>query len=292
MKTPVALPSFAALALLSGFLLSGCAAPATPVDVSSACASVSTTTTPPTCERPYDTGVSVRLPETAAGAVGAVARGGEVFVTSTGARLAVSDSARDRVLEGNAYASTIYQAQISNGTVTEVTPVLTVPSGATLARALGGAVLVGEITPYAGADVYDTAGSLPVVVALDAAATGDLLHGTIANATSAVALSDGTCAPALTAAGSKNPLQGTFTSSLQLSRDPSMHTSFDDELVLHWADSSSGMGAGFFPSVATLMDADPLAATWEVGQHGNPVSGPGLVLQRSSAAIDTGRSCS
>lgn len=224
--------------------------------------------------------------------VGAVVRGGEEFVTSTGARLKMSDSVRDSVLEGNAYASSIYQAQVSDGTVMSVTPVLTVPSGVALTRVLGGAVLVGEITPYAGGDVYDTAGSLPVVVTLDAAATGDLLHGTIANATSAVALSDGTCVPALAAAGSRNPLQGTFTSSLQLSRDPSMHTAFDDELVLHWADSSSGMGAGFFPSVATLMDADPLAATWEVGQHGNPVSGPGLVLQRSSATVDTGRACS
>lgn len=292
MKTSVALPSFAALALFSAVLLSGCAAPAQPVDVSSACASVSTTTTPPTCERPYDTGVAVRLPETAAGAVGAVARGGEEFVTSTGARLAMTDSARDSVLEGDAYAISIYQAQVSDGTVTSVTPVLTVPSGVTLAHVLGGAVLVGKITPYAGDDDYDTTESLRVVVTLDAAATGDLLHGAIANATSAVALSDGTCAPALTAAGSRNPLQGAFTSSLQLSRYPSMHTSFDDELVLSWSDSSSGMGAGFFPSVATLMDADPLAATWEVGQHGNPVSGPALVLQRSTATVDTGRACS
>ncbi|MDQ1217576.1 hypothetical protein QE411_002431 [Microbacterium arborescens] len=292
MKKPVALPSFAAFALLSGALLSGCAGPAAPVDVSAACASVSVSTTPPTCERAYDTGVAVRLPETDTGAVGAVARGGEEFVTSTGTRLAMSDSARDRVLVDNAYASSIYQAQVSDGTVTSLTPVLTVPSGVVLTRALGGAVLVGEITPYAGDDVYDTAGSLPVVVTLDAAATGDLLRGTIANATSAVALSDGTCVPALTAAGSRNPLQGTFASSLQLSRDPSMHTAFDDELVLHWADSSSGMGAGFFPSVATLMDADPLTATWEVSQHGNPVSGPGLVVQRSSATVDTGRACS
>lgn len=292
MNTPVSLPSLAALTLVSGVLLAGCAAPTEPVDVSTACALISTATTPPTCERPYDTGVAVRLPETASGAVGAVARGGKKFVTSTGARLTMSDSVRDSVLDGNAYASSVYQAQVSDGTVTSVTPILTVPSGVALTRALGGAVLVGEISPYAGDDVYDTAGSLPVVVTLDAAATGDRLHGTIANATSAVALSDGTCVPALAAAGPGNPLQGTFTSSLQLSRAPSMHASFDDELLLHWADSSSGMGAGFFPSVANLMDADPLTATWEVGQHGNPVSGPGLVVHRSSAVVDTGRACS
>lgn len=292
MKTHTALPSFVALTLLSGAVLAGCAAPATPTDVSSACASVSTTTTPPTCERPYDTGVAVRLPETSDGAFGAVTRGGAEFATSAGARLTMSDSVRDRVLEGNAYASSIYRAQVSDGAVTSVTPVLTVPSGVALTRTLGGGVLVGEITPYAGDDVYDITESLPVVVTLDAAATGDRLHGTIANATSAVALSDGTCTPSLTTAGPRNPLQGSFTSSLQLSRNPSMHTSFDDELVLHWADSSSGMGGGFFPSAATLMDADPLAATWEVSQHGTPVSGPGLVLQKSSSTIDTGRTCS
>ncbi len=54
----------------------------------------------------------------------------------------MSDSARDRVLVDNAYASSIYQAQVSDGTVTSVTPVLTVPSGVVLTRALGGAVLV------------------------------------------------------------------------------------------------------------------------------------------------------
>jgi len=291
MKTPVTLPSFATLTVLAGALLSGCAAPAPAVDVSSACASVSSTTTPPTCERVYDTGKAVRLPDTANGAVGAVTRGGEGFVTSAGTRLQMSDAVRERVLEDNAYASTAYQAQVSDGTVTSVTPVLTVPSGAALSRALGGAVLVGDITPYVGDDVYDGVGSLPVVITLDASASGDRLRGTIANATTAVALSDGTCAPALSAVGTRNPLQGGFTSSLEISRDPSMHTSFDDELVLHWGDSSSGMGAAFFPSVATLMDVDSLADTWEVSQHGNPASGPGLVLKRSSASVEAGRSC-
>lgn len=165
------------------------------------------------------------------------------------------------------------------------------PADVILARTLGGAVLVGTIAPYAGDDAYETEASLPVVLTVDASPSDDLLRGTVVNARAAVALSDGACAPALTAAGAANPLTGEAGASVQISRDPSMHVDFDDELVLIWGESFSGMGEGFYPSVATLMDADPLSPTWQVTPHGTPTSGPALVLQRSDARVDTGRAC-
>ena len=65
---------------------------------------------------------------------------------------------------------------------------------------------------------------------------------------------------------------------MALERVPSMHVPYDDEMIVAWNDSSSGMGSAFFPSVATVLGHDPLGNTWDVVQHGTPNSGPALTL--------------
>lgn len=284
----VALVSAAALTITA---LTGCSTPPPPVDVSSACAEVTKTSPTPTCTKLFDTGTALRLPTPQEGVIGAISRGGKNFLTSDGTSLELPDDILGEVTKDSAYATTVYQAQTDGKKVTRVAPALTIPEDVILTRIFGSTTMSGKISPYLGDDTYDQTASLPVILTLAPAAADGKITGTIANATTPVALSDGTCAPALTAAGKGNPLQGSFTATVTIERVSSMHADFDDEMVLAWDASSSGMGDGFYPSVATLMGHDPLAQDWTVIQHGTPVSGPLLELQLSSSTVETASTC-
>ena len=65
---------------------------------------------------------------------------------------------------------------------------------------------------------------------------------------------------------------------MELQRYPSMHSPFDDEMLLKWSDDVSNMGRELFPSVATLLGLEPLEQAWETSLHGNPTAGPAVVL--------------
>jgi hypothetical protein len=118
-----------------------------------------------------------------------------------------------------------------------------------------------------------------VRVELAAATTGATLPGRIVNASRAVRTSTGACAPALSDAGDRDPLQEPFTADVALQRFPSMHVPFDDELLVVWDDKVSNMGADLYPSVAALLDLEPLGPAWETALHGNPTAGPALTLR-------------
>ncbi len=284
----VALVSATALTITA---LTGCSTPPPPVDVSSACAEVTKTSPTPTCTKLFDTGTALRLPTPQEGVIGAISRGGKNFLTSDGTSLELPDEILGEVTKDSAYATTVYQAETDGKKVTRVAPALTIPEDVVLTRIFGSTTMSGKISPYLGDDTYDQTASLPVVLTLVPAAADGKITGSIANATTPVALSDGTCAPALAATGTRNPLRGTFGGTISIERVPSMHTAFDDELVLAWDPSSSGMGDGFYPSVATLMGHDPLTGSWTVIQHGTPISGPLLELHLTSGAAGSAATC-
>ncbi len=59
-------------------------------------------------------------------------------------------------------------------------------------------------------------------------------------------------------------------------RVPGMHAMFDDEMVIVWNESTSNMGSGYYPSVATLLGGDPMAKEWTTIIHGTPTVGPAV----------------
>lgn len=254
------------------------------------------------CPRLQPEGDPLVLPaDSGTTAYGALGRGGERFLTRDGARelapsLAASlveqvDQDRSSPADGAAddgdvaartgpYAQLVYRAVVEDGTVRSLEPVVRVDETALLDRVLAGAVLEGTVSTFLGADEgFDLDPTLPVRLELAPAAQGAVLGGTIANATGPVRLSTGACAPALAAAGERDPLsQEPFSSEVVLQRFPSMHVPFDDELLLKWDRDVSNMGTELYPSAATLLGLEPLGETWTASPHGNPTAGPSLVL--------------
>lgn len=271
-------------------------------DLTSACATVTPASAAsaglPVCTVPYADGTALRLPAapSAGQGFGAFTRAGAGFVTADGTTHAVADDVRNKVGEAAGesgyadYGTTAYLATFTGGEVTAVTPALRIDRDALVKAVFAGTTMTGKIstvdTPVDPAGpTYSGQPTLPVVITWSDQASDGTLSGTIANATQG-ASAGGVCAPALSAA-SNNPLVGGFTASVGLLPYPSMHAGWDDELVLSWSDSSSGMGSAFYPSAATLMGADPVQGTWEVTQHGTPTSGPGLdlTLQPKGTAV-------
>lgn len=232
---------------------------------------------------------------------GAVARGGEQLLTRSGAlalpealRTQLTDVRRDPDADSGAsgrgdvaatsgpYAQLVYRATVEDGRLTALEPVVRVEEAALLTRVFGGAVLEGAIAPFLGADEgYDLTPQLPVRVELEQQASGPVLRGEVVNADAAVRTSDGACAPALSDAGDRDPLQGDpYSAAIALQRYPSMHAPFDDELLLEWSPDASNMGGDLYPSAAHLLGLEPLGTVWQAMPHGNPTSGPALVLRR------------
>lgn len=111
-----------------------------------------------------------------------------------------------------------------------------------------------------------------------------IADGTIANATAAVTLADGSCAPSLAALGDGNPIADT-TATVSMTRVPAMHVAGDYQLV--W---NGGMGS--------LLPVHPAAAIQDAARaeflvttsapHGTP---NGMQLLDFHAVTDGGTAC-
>lgn len=212
---------------------------------------------------------------------GALKRGGGKFHTRAGDlpfSAAVARQLNMRVRGGGpAYASTIYLATISNGTVVAVKSVISVDENALLRAVFAGRVMEGTIGTHTGSGDYTTDKTLPVRIEFAAAPAGGRLAGKITNATTAVRSAGGACLAPLNRT-SANPLVGIYTANVAIQRRPAMHVQYDDELILIWTASASNMGTSFFPSIATLLGGDPLGRTWATVLHGTPTAGPAVTV--------------
>ena len=244
--------------------------------------------------------------DTATITYGALAQGGERFLTRRGAlRLAPSvrkslqaQLAADRAESGavddgdvaartGPYAQLVYRAQVGGNTVESLTPVVRIDESALMTRTFGGKVLEGTIARRGSEeDGYDLDATLPVRIELAATAVDGVITGRIVNATQDVRTSIGTCARALSGDGG-DPLRGPFTDTVTLQRYPSMHTPFDDEMLLKWDADASNMGTAFYPSAATPLGLDPLGESWVTTLHGNPTAGPAMTLALVQGGGDT-----
>lgn len=274
-----------AAALLVGvLLLAGCGgeekkkpAPKPTADAwSKACPKVDRKTTPPTCTALVPGAKGVTLPaDTAKRAYVGLNAGGASFLTASGATIPLEGDVRRTISSSTDYASTVYAATLKKGKITAVRPWLQISEEALLDRVLGGRVLTGLISPRTAAGPYDLRAGLPVVVVVDATAKKGEIGARIANVKRQVRVEDG-CFPPL--AGPSNPLADGFGPRVTISRVPSMRGPFDDELVVTWANKTSGIGEAFYPSVAQVLGA-PMPTPWTVAQHGVPDSGPAMQLR-------------
>ncbi|GAB3075892.1 hypothetical protein [Nocardioides zeae] len=244
-----------------------------------------------TCADLFEDGAPLRLPADPSDAArfGAVVRGGGGLWTREGvvplseavaaSVVAENTTASEITADGMPYASQIYGALIEGGEVVALRPVVRVSEDTIVAHTFAGAVLEGTITRFVDGG-YDQADPLPVRIEVADQANDGTVEATIVNADRAIRSSTGTCFPALSGDAASNPLRAPFTAEIGLERYPSMHADFDDEMLLTWDESTSNMGAAFYPSMATLMGADPLGDQWEVDIHGTPTAGPSLRLVR------------
>jgi hypothetical protein len=284
---PLCSRSVAALGTAAAIGLMAACAPTQGTDLSRACPRVTTSGSLPECTVLHDGSMGLRLPAgTAEHPYGAISRGGESFITSDGTKIQLKPKGTAQESRTTDYASTVYRAEVTKGVVSALTPVLKISENAVLTHAFGSRILTGRISVRNDDGSYDFDRMLPVAIQLDEHASKDELGGTIANATRAVRLPSGRCLPSLSQTPA-NPLVDGFTAKVSLARVPSMHVPFDDELILQWNESSSGMGSDFYPSIATVMGRDRLTPTWTVTQHGNPSSGPSLTLRLASGHVST-----
>ncbi|MDX3524298.1 hypothetical protein [Streptomyces scabiei] len=221
---------------------------------------------------------------------GALKRGGTTFHTRGGdlplaaavAKHLAAGAAKGRT----AYASTIYLATISKGTVTKIKPIADIEENAVLRAVFAGRAMEGTIGVRTRQGDYSSRATLPVRIAFAKSPVHGELTGKIINATRAVRSSKGSCLAPLDRTKA-NPLVGEFTAKITLERVSSMHAAFDDELLLKWSSSVSNMGHAYYPSVATLLGGDPLGRTWETGLHGTPSAGPPVTLRLVSGGGGT-----
>jgi hypothetical protein len=226
----------------------------------------------PECTQLHADEPALRMP--GGGRIGAITRGGDAFVTADGS-LPIDQSLVDRGFIGGSsgeYANALYKATIADGTVVDVERVATVNEDVLLAAVFGGVALEGTIGRWVTTDTYSFEETLPIRFEFDTVAADGKLTA-----------ADGRCLAALSESDG-NPLVGSYTADVWIARVPGMHGPFDDELVLHWNESVSNMGPGFYPSVATLAGKDPLMPTWDTALHGNPSYGPPVSL----AMVDGG----
>lgn len=250
--------------------------------VAGACATVDETGGLPRCVALHRDAPALRVPAgSAERPYGVLARGG-AFVTGGGRRLALSQGAAGSLADPRAYATTLYRATVDGGRVTALEAAMRVPAQLVMDRVFGGRLLVGRISRRQGEQngiaSFATRPTLPVAVRLGRARSGGAVPGSILNARRAVAVG-GVCYRSLAEDRRADPLVDGFSSKITVERFPGMHAPFADQQVLGWSNGSSGMGAAFYPSLATLAGRDPLGRAWEVAQHGMPGSGPSLRLR-------------
>jgi hypothetical protein len=231
------------------------------------------------CTKLFPGNEPIRLPAdpSATQTYGAMTRSGTAFHTRTG-DLPLAPTMRDKLnrneKSGEAeYANAIYLATIANGTVTDVKPVALIDENAIVGAFFAGRAMEGTIAAQVQPGVYGGK-PLPIRIEFVKDPANGKLKGRFVNATTGIRGADGTCIQALPKQG--NPFTASFTPDIQLSRFPGMHTIFDDELLINWNDSTSNMGSGYYPSVATLLGGDPLDKEWKTGIHGTPTAGPAV----------------
>ncbi|WP_217178965.1 hypothetical protein [Streptomyces sp. AC495_CC817] len=221
---------------------------------------------------------------------GALKRGGTTFHTR-GGDLPLS-AAVARRLEADiengrrAYANTIYLATISQGAVTKIKPVAVIEENAVLRAAFAGRAMEGAIGVRTRQGDYSLRETLPVRIEFAKSPVHGKLTGRITNATRAVRSAKGSCFAPLNRTRA-NPLAGVFTAKIAIERAFSMHTPFDDELLLRWSSDVSNMGSAYYPNIATLLGGDPLGRTWETMIHGTPSAGPPVDLRLVSGGGGT-----
>ncbi|MDG5808594.1 hypothetical protein P9869_39320 [Streptomyces ossamyceticus] len=209
-------------------------------------------------------------------------RGGDLPLAVAVAKQLKADAENGRT----AYANTIYLATISKGTVTKIKPVADIDENAVLQAAFAGRVMEGTIGVRTRQGDYASRATLPVRIELAKSAVRGELIGKFTNATRAVRSANGSCFAPLNRTQA-NPLVGEFTAKIAIERYSSMHVPFEDELLLKWSSTMSNMGQAYYPSIATLLGADPLGRTWEAPIHGTPSAGPHVSLRLVSGGGGT-----
>ena len=273
--------------LLLAVTLSACADKHEPDPnaLSGACDTVELRNDTPTCVALYPSAPALRLPASTEGwHYGAVTRGGDSFAVTPTRSYPLSEQLRDRIGSDTDYARTVYRARIDGDRVSSLEPAMTVPENLILDNAFADMTMTGQISLREPDGSYGEA-MVPVALRVGASAGAESITAHIVNTTHGASI-DGQCIPPLPT-DSSNPLQGDYTADIELERRPSMHTAFDDEMVLAWNDSVSNMGTEFFPSVATLYGADDLGQTWTSTPHANPTSGPTLIVTRTAGQTAT-----
>lgn len=255
---------------------------AAPASLSQACAAATERNGIVHCTELFSGATPIRLPSDASSTqrYGALKRGGERFYTLAG-DMRLSATVTKQLRKGadsgsTAYANTIYLATIEDGTVTKIEAVMTIEENAVLRAAFAGRAMEGVIAARVGRDNYADP-ALPLRIEISGSPAHGKLTAKIVNATTAVRGSGGSCLAALNR-DARNPLVKPYTADISIQRVPAMHDIFDDELVLAWSDSSSNMGAEYYPSIATLLGGDPLDKNWGTTVHAVPGIGPDASL--------------
>ncbi|SPF04832.1 hypothetical protein [Streptomyces sp. MA5143a] len=280
---------------IAALLLTGCQAgeaathldptgAAAPAGLSDVCAASTTRNGVPHCTRLFPGSDPIRLPgdPSRTQRYGALKRGTPTFHTRAG-DLPLSASVVKRLKAAldkgrTDDVSAVHLATIVKGTVTKLEPVVIVEKNALLRAVFAGRAMEGTIGTRTKRGDYTSKPTLPVRFEFAGSTADGRLTGRIVNASKAVRGAEGTCLPALDRTKS-NPLVGPFTAKVSLDRVPSMHTAFNDELVLEWSDDLSNMGFAYYPSIATLLGGDPLGRIWETILHGTPSAGPPVDLR-------------
>lgn len=231
------------------------------------------------CTRLFPGNEPIRLPAdpSATQKYGAVTRSGKAFHTRTG-DLPLAPTMKDKLDKGQKsgqaeYANAIYLATVTGGSVTDVELIAQIDENAIIGFVFAGRALEGTIASQVRPGVYGGK-PLPTRIELVKDPADGKLKGRFANAKTAVRGADGSCIRALPGQG--YPFTESFTPDIQLTRFPAMHTMFDDEMLIVWNESTSNMGSGYYPSVATLLGGDPMDKEWTTVIHGTPIAGPAV----------------
>jgi hypothetical protein len=184
-------------------------------------------------------------------------------------------------------ADHLYRATVVNGAVTKIERFARI-ADAVFYTGWVGTTFEGVIAKRAGADTFETEPSLPVRVRFTALKDGtspgasdhdpykpQTLVATIENATAATKSSTGDCLASLASFGENNPDVG---SEIDLGRYPTMHSAFDNAIVLTYAakaaDLPTNMAMALWRSPADLIaKTSSLPGAFDSVPHASPTYG-------------------
>ncbi len=237
----------------------------------------------PTCTKLFRGERGLRLPATGP-LLGGLGRSRPALFTVDGRRIPLSEAVKADLAVSVDYANTVYEGTVADGKVTALAPRLRITEEAVLDHLFASRLLIGRVSGRDSTDSFKSAPRLPVLVELSRRSAHGRLAGVIRNATRAARVG-GRCYPALSDAADDPLGSSGFTRKISIKRIPSMHVPFEDELIFAWTRNSSGMGSQYYASVATLFGRDPMGDTWHITQHGNPSSGPRLVVRAADGRV-------